>query len=69
MYKPDPYRMALLIAANSLKSSREGSTQDMLEWYDGRSCAAALIHPCVETIAAANECRFLTGYHRRHNHV
>ena len=67
--KPRHESMSLIIAEQSLKGSRSKTTREMREWYDGRANAAALIHPCLETLAAANECRFLIGYHLRHNHV
>jgi hypothetical protein len=61
--------LAIHIAEHSLEMVRkyQESQTGMSEWYDGRASAAALMNPCVETLAARNEIRFLIGdYTRRH---
>ena len=67
VYMPDPHQMALIIAQNSLSDVRRAPHSPMNEWYEGRLCAAALIYPCVETMSAKNEAKFLSGvYAARH---
>jgi hypothetical protein len=70
--KPDHELMACIIAGHSLDDCRRWPSrgfEDLREWSSGRAAAAALIHPCVETLTAANECRFLVNYHWRHGNV
>lgn len=64
-YMPNPQDMALVIAENSLNSIRRSPASPMNEWFEGRISAAALIYPCVETISAKNEARFLCGDYAR----
>ena len=61
--------LATHIAEHSLEMVRKYQKDqlNMNQWYDGRASVAALMHPCVETLAARNEIRFLIGdYKRRH---
>ena len=66
MFEPRASVMANIIADQCLNTIRmfPGS---LPQWYEGRSAAAALICPCVETLAAHNEIHFLNGsYAQRH---
>ena len=64
-YMPDPTRMALVIAENSLADVLRSPASPMNDWYEGRLCAAALIYPCVETLSAKNVARFIAGEYAR----
>ena len=64
MYRPDPLRMAKVIAASSLKDCRDDPNNTLHEWHDGRCAAIALMFHEPEILSAANEVRFLTGTYR-----
>lgn len=57
--------MAETIARTSLEMVRKAPASTLNEWLEGRASAAALIYPTPETIAAKNECRFLSGDYAR----
>jgi hypothetical protein len=58
--------LCLILAEDVLDQVRRYPTI-LPEWREGRAAAAALIYPCVETLSAANETRFLVNdYARRH---
>jgi len=66
MYEPSATVMANIIAEQCISMVRR-CPMSLPDWYEGRSAAAALICPCVETLSAHNEIRFLNGsYVQRH---
>jgi len=66
MFEPRASVMAVIIANQSLNTVRK-YPMSMPQWYEGRAAAAALIYPCVETLSAHNEIKFLNGsYAQRH---
>ncbi len=63
-YRPDPHRMAQIIAASSLKDCRANPNNQLGDWHDGRTTAIALMYYEPEILAAANEVRFLVGQYK-----
>ena len=65
-YMPDMQIMAIIIAKQCIDRVRKWP-YSLPEWYEGRANAAATIYPCIETLSAINEIKFLHGdYVKRH---